>query len=308
MAYKSLETDIQHKMQTLCNDSTNQSLCDSTWEIGQRKVQFHVVSALFAIHSADLDDILKEHRSKTIVFEDVTPDCFRFLREYFYSLNPVINLSNIADIFYAAHKLKVAHLIEAAKQFIDECAGINELVLVLSQLHARKLYQECDRIIAKRKLFEGQQAIEVLRCENLKSMPTELMIRLLRYDSTRMDEEIIFEKCTKWAQWKEKVALAKKSEQKSISLVITEEAHIDGWDDEEETDWKRIIQPLLPHIRFPIMNGEYFTSNVVDMKILTTDDCTLIMQFLFTQKENDALKYSTKKRFNGSQKGAPARG
>ena len=177
MAYKSLETDIQHKMQTLCNDSTNQSLCDSTWEIGKKKVQFHVVSALFAIHSTDLDDILKEHKSKTIVFEDVTPECFRFLRQYFYSLNPVISLQNIADIFYAAEKLKVSHLIVAAKQFIDECAGINDLVLVLSQLHARKLYQECDRIIATRRLFEGQQAIKVLQCENLKTMPTQLMIR-----------------------------------------------------------------------------------------------------------------------------------
>ena len=110
------------------------------------------------------------------------------------------------------------------------------------------------------------------------------------------------------AQWKEKVAVAKKSEQKSLSLVTTEEAKIEGWDDEEETDWKQIIQPLLPHIRFPIMNGEYFTSNVVDMKILSTDDCTLIMQFLFTQKENDALKYSTKKRFTTGGQKAAARG
>ena len=99
------------------------------------------------------------------------------------------------------------------------------------------------------------------------------------------------------AQWKGKVTVAKKSEQKSISLFTTEEAKIEGWDDEDETDWRRIIQPLLQYIRFPIMNGEYFTSKVVDMKILSTDDCTLIMQFLFTQKENDALKYSTKKRY-----------
>lgn len=177
MAYKSLETDIEHKMRTLCNDSTNQSLCDSTWEIGKKKVQFHVVSALFAIHSTDLDDILKEHKSKTIVYEDITPDCFRFMREYFYSLNPVISLQNIAHIFYVAEKFKISHLIVAAKQFIDGCAGINDLVLVLSQLHARKLYQECNRIISTRKLFEGQQSIKVLQCENLKTLPCALMIR-----------------------------------------------------------------------------------------------------------------------------------
>merc|ERR1712087_990963 len=195
----------------------------------------------------DLDEVLRDHKAQSeqsehsgtqsgqpIVFADLTPDCFRFLREYFYSLNPLISLQNIADIFYAADKLKIGHLLVAAKQFIDECADINDLVLALSQLHARKLYAECDRIIANRHLFEGSQAIKVFRCENLKTMPTELMIRLLRYNSTQMAEETIFERCTTWAEWKEKVAIAENSEEKSISLVTTEEAHIDGWDDEQE--------------------------------------------------------------------------
>jgi len=296
MAYKSLERDIVHKMRTLCNDSTNHSLCDCTWSIGKRKVVFHAVAALFAIHSPDLDRILKEHKAEPIVFEDITPDVFRFVRQYFYSLNPVISLENIADIFYAAQKWNISHLIAAAKQFVDEISEINDLVLVLSQLHARKLSDECDRIIASRHLLEERAAIKVLQCENLKTLPTELMIRLLRHDGIKMAEETIFERCATWAQWKEKVAVANKSGQESISLVTTEEAAIEGWDEEEETDWKQIIQPLLPHIRFPVMNGEYFTSHVVDMKILSTDDCTLIMQFLFTQKENDNLKYSTKKR------------
>ena len=90
---------------------------------------------------------------------------------------------------------------------------------------------------------------------------------------------------------------ARKSNSKSICLVTTEDCKISGWEDVHETEWQQIIQPLLPHIRFPIIKGEYFTAHVVDMKILSTDDCTLIMQYLFTQKENEDLKYSTKKRF-----------
>ena len=207
MAYQSLEVDITSKMKALCNASSNQSLSDATFELGTKKQVFHVVAALFAIHSSSLDEILKNHKEEdeSIVFEDITPDCFQFMRQYFYSLNPIISLKNISDIFYAADKLKIVHLIEAAKQFISEIAGINDLVLVLSQLFARKLYAECDRIIASRRLFEDQSAIEVLKSENLKTLPTELMIRLLRYDSTRMPEETIFERTVTWAKWQEKV-------------------------------------------------------------------------------------------------------
>merc|ERR1712062_287376 len=61
-------------------------------------------------------------------------------------------------------------------------------------------------------------------------------------------------------------------------------------------EWKRIIRPLLPHIRFPTMKGEYFASQVVDTNILSHDDCALIMQYMFTQRKNAELKYGTKGR------------
>lgn len=40
----------------------------------------------------------------------------------------------------------------------------------------------------------------------------------------------------------------------------------------------------------------YFASQVVDTNILSSDDCALIMQYLFTQRKNNALKYSIKGR------------
>ena len=50
------------------------------------------------------------------------------------------------------------------------------------------------------------------------------------------------------------------------------------------------------YIRFPIMAGGYFASNVFEMKLLSSEDSTLIMQWQFTKKDNQALKYSTKMR------------
>ena len=39
-----------------------------------------------------------------------------------------------------------------------------------------------------------------------------------------------------------------------------------------------------------------YTANVVELKLLSADDCTYIMQNLLTGKESKSLKYSTKKR------------
>merc|ERR1712013_598953 len=81
-----------------------------------------------------------------------------------------------------------------------------------------------------------------------------------------------------------------------------EESDDDEEDDEEEeavaveTDWKELIQPLLLFVRFPIMAGEYFAAQVVELQLISADDCTFIMQYLLTSKESKALKYSTKRR------------
>merc|ERR1712079_932375 len=64
--------------------------------------------------------------------------------------------------------------------------------------------------------------------------------------------------------------------------------------EEENQDWKNVIVPILPYIRFPIMTGMYFASNVFELDLLSSEDSTLIMQWQFTKKDNDALKYSTK--------------
>ena len=44
------------------------------------------------------------------------------------------------------------------------------------------------------------------------------------------------------------------------------------------------------------MNGEYFATKVVNMKILGTDDCGLVMQYLLNHKPNKNLKYSAQRR------------
>jgi len=307
--YPSLQNDLKTKIESLCDDSSNSDLCDATFRIGRNAKQFHVVAALFAIHSTELNLMLQENEDQVIVIEDVTADCFEFLRQYFYCLNPVINVENVSYILYAARKLKISSLIEATQQFILAVKGVDDLLLILSLLHALTLRDMCNEVIMANKLNED--AAKVFHSRNLNLLPTELMIRLLQqatFQTVKLTEEAVFEKCVIWAKY-HAGKHAQGGSDKEVPVIDDQGVGADESDDEKEVvvekdpkNWKSVIQPLLPHVRFPNMQGNYFAANVVELKLLSADDCTYIMQCLLTGKESKSLKYSTKKRTHAAKR------
>merc|ERR1712217_630233 len=189
--------------------------------------------------------------------------------------------------------------------------------LILSLLHALTLRDMCNEVIMANKLNED--AAKVFHSRNLNLLPTELMIRLLQqatFQTVKLTEEAVFEKCVIWAKYHAgKHAGDNVSEDEVISPIINDDeeeevgAEDSDHDDEKEIvverdpkNWKSVIQPLLPHVRFPNMQGNYFAANVVELKLLSADDCTYIMQCLLTGKESKSLKYSTKKRTHAAKR------
>merc|ERR1719192_2477122 len=167
-------------------------------------------------------------------------------------------------------------------------------------------------MISSRRLFQADHARDVFHSEKLHGLPKELMIRLLKtatfQSDLRMTEEQIFEKCTNWAKYQAEMRHIEERKASQIgngtgskrgSRESTPSTHTVGDDMkmQDPEEWKRIIQPLLPSIRFPTMKGEYFASKVVNTKILSSDDCSLIMQYIFTQKPHHELKYGTQQRY-----------
>ena len=117
----------------------NASLCDATFQVGEDRQIFHVISALFAIHSPELNRLLQSnhhHKHEMIPLLDITADSFAFLRRYIYGLNSVVSLrKDISEILYAAHKLKMKSLSDAIITFIVSMESVQELVNILSSLH-----------------------------------------------------------------------------------------------------------------------------------------------------------------------------
>jgi len=329
LSFEPLATTLRDRLEALCEDegASASSLCDAIFRIGPKHKVFRVVSALFAIQSTPLCELLTDGDERDVSISDVTPDCFCFLRRYFYSLDPALSVENVSDILYAANKLQIEALQIAAKRFISEITGIDDIVLILANLHRLGLHEQCDHTISEKKVF--YDAAKAFESENFNLLPTELMIRLLKWATfgrtERLTEEVVFQKCVLWAKYKAQINRINQGKGPSSSSddddgdASGEEFKAQGGDGDEaavglgaehfyrarsrnngrpSTNWKDLIQPLLPEIRFPIMEGPYFADKVVNLGLLTAVHCTEIMQSYFIElPSNRKPTYSSKRRY-----------
>lgn len=216
---------------------------------------------------------------------------------------------SVSDILYASHKLQITPITKVVKRFILCIADTNELIGTISRLHRLQFDEFCDHIISSRRLFED--ANDVFLSENLNTLPRAIMVRLLQtatIQTDKMTEEMIFEKCVIWAKWHAQIQRINHRQQRSIpdddaegkmEEVLDSRQSQDGGTNPSLVvvgDWKEEMKPLLEWIRFPLMSGDYFASKVVNMKILTSDDCGLVMQYLLNRRPNKNLKYSSRRR------------
>jgi len=314
LSFEPLATTLRDRLEALCEDegASASSLCDAIFRIGPKHKVFRVVSALFAIQSTPLCELLSDGDERDVSISDVTPDCFTFLRRYFYSLDPALSVENVSDILYAANKLQIEALQIAAKRFISEITGIDDIVLILANLHRLGLHEQCDHTISEKKVF--YDAAKAFESENFNLLPTELMIRLLKWATfgrtERLTEEVVFQKCVLWAKYKAQINRINQGQAPSDDDDGSGEELKDGAEAEHfyrarsknngrpSTNWKDLIQPLLPEIRFPIMEGPYFADKVVNLGLLTAVHCTEIMQSYFIETpSNRKPTYSSKRRY-----------
>jgi len=319
LSFEPLATTLRDRLEALCEDegASASALCDAIFRIGTKHKVFRVVSALFAIQSAPLCELLSDGDDRDVTISDVTSDCFCFLRRYFYSLDPALSVENVSDILYAANKLQIEALQIAAKRFISEITGIDDIVLILANLHRLGLHEQCDHTISEKKVF--YDAAKAFESENFNLLPTELMIRLLKWATfgrtERLTEEVVFQKCVLWAKYKAQINRINEGQSAQGPPESDEDSDGSGEESKEQeqtehfyrarksngrasTNWKDLIQPLLPEIRFPIMAGPYFADKVVNLALLTADDCTEIMQSYFIEMpSNRKPSYSSKRRY-----------
>jgi len=321
LSFKPLATALRDRLEALCIDdgASASSLCDAIFRIGTKHKVFRVISALFAIQSTPLCELLSDADDRDVSISDVTSDCFCFLRRYFYSLDPALSVENVSDILYASNKLQIEALQIAAKRFISEITGIDDIVLILANLHRLGLREQCDHTISEKKVF--YDAAKAFESENFNLLPTELMIRLLKWATfgrtERLTEEVVFQKCVLWAKYKAQInrinqgqgppendidedSDASGEEAKQLEQEQTEHFYQTNTRNKgrASTNWKDLIQPLLPEVRFPIMAGPYFADKVVNLALLTADDCTEIMQSYFIEMPTTKKPtYSNKRRY-----------
>jgi len=343
-----LERDIRIKLLSLCNDTMNASLCDATFQVGEDRQIFHVISALFAIHSPELNRLLTTHhhhhsKHEMIPLLDITADSFAFLRRYVYGLNSVVSLrKDISEILYASSKLKMKSLTDAIIAFIVSMESVQDLVMILCTLHQRGLHDIVSRVIEQNPIWKDtdQYALDLFQSkEQFCVLPQELMMRVISKDPMHSDiplsEDVIFTKCILWAKYQAKCALRGDSngdhQNHQIPRSLRDGPRASGGPGSPHSplspgsprspgsdgtagdyssrplsrrmcrnpDWKSMIQPLIPYIRFPTMDRSFFAAHVIPSGLLPAEDCKSILQFMTSENEDISLhrlKYNERPR------------
>ena len=140
----------------------------------------------------------------------------------------------------------------------------------------------------------------------------------LQSDKFGIRENIIFEKCIEWSKYqaKEKSKQDKRNNDKTTTATKTIAVYKNDANDiidekNFEEDIKESIQDKLycksEHdyfnlikyfIRFPIMNGKYFNSKVIDSTMLNKSECLDIIRYIDCSSDFDQIQQKVEKIWN----------
>eukprot|EP01084_Bolivina_argentea_P186728 321775_1 len=247
------------------SECMNGKFADITFVVGKDKNQteFPAMRGIFAMHCSYFANKLFSEESfvfgQKIVEEDinVTPIAFRYICQYFYQLNPVINADNVIDILYAANKYGLEEIQTNCDAFIDSVYKNQHIPNILS-FETRAIHFSFEITHSLRQRFHKFLTVEtsqrILKSEAFLSAPKELIIQIIQNDCFSVTEEDIWIRCKDWCNHQIKINYECKEVTDSISWIAL------------------MKDTFVKHIRFSLMSKEFFVNQVYVSKVLSVEE------------------------------------
>jgi len=202
-----------------------------------------------------------------IEIPDVSPRAFKLMMDCLYTDHAEIHAEDLEDVLAVAKKFQVEALRQLCYQWMEE--GV-------SAENACQLYVKSE-LAAGQKTHFALRFIEantedVVNTPGWDDLPEDHLLSVLRSDLLTIDEIDLFKACLRWAV----------SECKRRGLEATEENR------------NRCIQPLIPHLRFTLMNLDDLSSVITASGILSNADLLSIYKYAGLEQYNK-IKSSSKK-------------
>lgn len=237
--------------------------CDIHFIVGpsdnQRRIGAHksILMARSDVFFTMFEGLMAES-SSLITVPDVDPLTFKKMLLYIYCDDTGMDLSEAFSLLYAAQKYNLQGLVKRCDQRMRAGISVENVCFVLMNMvlfNAQETKQLCLEYI----YLHGSN---VFLTDGFLDLSEECLIEILQNHKVNCSEEKIFEAVEKWTKEK-------------LRRQNLEDNAINS---------RKIINNILPHIRFARMKPDYFTDKVSHKGILTDSELVTHFRFLTSNK------------------------
>ncbi|VDO06381.1 unnamed protein product [Rodentolepis nana] len=271
--------------------------------------------------SKNLNSLEKETRRQPLVFnpsssqinpnnpievhvDDVSPVAFINMLRFIYTDEIQIDASNVFQTLYVSKKYAINGMENACFEFLSQSISVENAFLVLSHanfFNEQQLAQKCLEVIDK-------NTARVFDTEDFLTADKDLLLNILERDTLCIRESRLFTSILKWAKAEYLRIIGTESEISSPSsteapqpttssiqspssnslsrsnITASQATELPNLSNVPQDSLRQILQPLLPHIRFPQMSIEEFANLVVPSGVLCNDMVVKIFQYFIAAK------------------------
>lgn len=177
---------------------------------------------------------------------------------------------DVIPVLYAAKKYSLDGLSQKCVNFCDSLITEENAFIFYEQAHVfddQILEDKCMEQIKRnpKKCLESPSFLELSRscCEKIVSS-----------DCLMVQEEIIYENVMRWS--------VAECSRKGLDISATNQ--------------RNVLGGILYKIRFPVLNKEYFTRELLNSDLLSSDEKLLVMKHHFSVADNSTCLFDTKRR------------
>ena len=278
---------------------------------------------------------------KCVVITDVEPKAFEFLQQYIYLQKPLMNNDLVVDVLYLSQKYLIKDVEKLCLSHIKNVSDINITLLFIStMINKYKMIDESNKLLKKHKIFSSSKSlVKTLKSKNFKYLPFSMIEAILKSDILHIKEEIIWQKCVQWAKFRsdtnsnvDDVILPQTQELKQ-DIDFEEKLQLDDINNNNNNNndsksqeqelqlidiplnncknpklFEEYLKRVIPYIRFPMMNKEYFVTRFCqdwnkNYKYLTKDEVLTILYYFCAPNASNmkGLRFSAIRRMSSAK-------
>eukprot|EP01084_Bolivina_argentea_P061344 112099_1 len=270
----------------------DQKHADVTFVIGTEKTEYNTNRFLLSLISPVFDAMLyghmKESKSNSdVIIPDVEPQIFECILNYSYANDPKITLQNVLSLLKTCDKYQIDSLSKICLNYFRSCVTQNNFCTYFVEAIKFNLTNAISVCLEYLHQLQHLEVQNILKSDGFLKMNVKVMMTFLKTDPLQITEEELWEAVVKWANYQ------------SINNSQLESKSNDDmkYDDTSDLEEQKLylLKTVRFLIRFGLMNGKVFATQVIPQNVLTNNELLCILLY-FQNPDAKCGSFSTKQR------------